>query len=152
METKSIYTIRSLLEELKEKFPKFEENQIFETLKSIYPNEKVDKSKKNITIEGKTFTKPLATNRKDKNNLLKEGSVLANFFKNTSRGDFLRVVKTDGEKAKCINLSLLEEIKERFYSDEESLINLSIEDLANGTVKPFKRKVDKYIKKTEEQK
>lgn len=146
METKSSYTIRTLLTELKERFPQFEENQIFETLKSIYPSEEIDKSKKNITLKGKTFTKPLAASKKEKNNLIKEGSALSKFFKNTSRGDFLRVIKTDGIKAKCINLSLEEEIKKKFYSDEESMINISLEDLANGTVKPFRRKVDKFFK------
>ena len=43
MERKSVYTIRSLLEELKKQFPGFRVNQIFETLKSIYPKESFSK-------------------------------------------------------------------------------------------------------------
>jgi len=146
MERKSEHTIRTLLVELKEKFPSFEKNQIFETLKSIYPSDKISKTKRNITIDNRTFTKPLAVNRKDKTVMQKEDKSLAAFFKNVTRGDFLKVIETDGESAKCINLSLDENIKKKYYDDDESHVNITFEDLANGTVKPFRRKVDKYLK------
>ena len=145
MEKKSEHTIRTLLIELKEKFPSFEKNQIFETLKSIYPSDEISKNKKNITYDNKTFTKPLAVNRKDKTAMKRHDNSLVAFFKNVTRGDFLQVVETDGKIAKCINLTLEENIKKRFYNDDESRVKITLEDLANGTVKPFRRKVDKYL-------
>jgi len=140
---KSIHTINSLLEELKEKFPHFEKNQIFETLKSVYPDSSIPKEQRNISFGGKFFTKPLAASRRDKMNFVKEKSDIVGFFKNTTRGDFIQVVETNGKTAKCINLSLNEDIRSKYYRD--SYINIGFEDIANGTVKPFRRKVDKYI-------
>jgi hypothetical protein len=141
---RSAYTIRSLLEELKEHFPKFENDQIFETLKSIYPDSEIPKEKKNIKLENVTFTKPLALSRKDKSNLIKEESKMVGFFKNLSRGDFLRVVEVEGNSARCINLSLNEDVAKKYYKDE--VVTLTIEDVTNGTVKPYKRKINKYLK------
>ena len=142
---RSAHTISSLLEELKEYFPRFEKNQIFEMLKSVYPDSNIPKSKRNISFDGKIFTKPLAVSRRDKSILVKEGSKIPSFFKNLTKGDFIQVIETDGKTAKCVNLSLKEDVKEKYYNDDESYIKLSFEDIANGTVKPFKRKVDKYI-------
>lgn len=147
MEKRSIYTIRTLLEELKEKTPKFEINQIFETLKSIYPDSKINKENKNIILEGKEFTKPLVLNRKSKNNLLKENNPMTSFFRNFSKGDFLKVVEVKNKEAKCINISLKEKIRKKYYSNEETkYIILTFNDIANGNVKMMKRKVDKYLK------
>ena len=142
---RAVHTINTLLEELKEKFPRFEKNQIFEIQKSIYPDSKIPKNKRNISVDGKTFTKPLAASKHDKNLLTKEDSKLANFFKNTTRGDFVQVIETDGKIATCKNLSLKEDIRKKYYNNEESFVILTFEDIADGTVKPFKRKVDKYI-------
>ena len=141
---RSAYTIRTLLEELKERFPKFEIDQVFETLKSIYPDSGIPKEKKNIKLENVTFTKPLALSRKDKSCLIKEESQMVGFFKNLSRGDFLRVTEVNENSAKCVNLSLNEDIAKKYYKDE--LVTLTIEDIANGTVRPYKRKVSKYLK------
>ena len=54
------------------------------------------------------------------------------------------MIETDGRKAKCINLSLREEIRDEFYKDE--YITISFEDIVNGTIKQVKRKIDKYFK------
>jgi hypothetical protein len=143
MQKKSTHTINTLLEELKQKFPCFEKKQIFEILKSIYPDSSIPREKRNITYGERTFTKPLAVSRKDKARLIKEESDLISFFKNTSRGDFIQVIETDGKVAKCENLSLKEDIRKKYYSD--SPITISFKDIANGTVKLFRRKVDKYI-------
>jgi hypothetical protein len=144
---RSRITINILLEDLKKKTPSFKEGQIFEIQKSIYPKEDVPKDKKNIEINEKIFTKPLALSRKDKNNAIKEHSTLVDFFKNTSRGDFLKVVKVDGLKAECVNLSLKEEILKRYYNDDfTKQVTLRLEDIANGTAKPFSRKLNKYLK------
>jgi len=142
-ESRSVYTLRTLLEELKQKIPQFEKGQIFETIKSIYPSSEVSKEKKNIVLEGRTLTKPLALSRKDKSALIKEQSDLVGFFKNLSRGDFLMVTEIDGNNAKCINLSLNEETIGKYYKDEK--ITLALEDLANGTVRLYRRKISKFV-------
>lgn len=143
---RSTYTIQQLLDEVKQTIPSFEEGQIFETLKSIYPSTKIPRFKRNITYKNISFTKPLASSRKAKENFIKEDSPVADFFKNTTKGDFLRVVSTDGKTAKCINLSLRDSIREDFYSNEEDYILIDYTDIANGTVKQFKRKnVEKYF-------
>jgi len=142
---RSTYTINTLLEELKEKFPSFEKNQIFEIQKSIYPDSEIPKIKRNISFDGKVFTKPLAVSKRDKNLFIKEENKLINFFKNVSRGDFVQVIKTDGKVAKCKNLSLKEDIRKKYYDNDESLVILTLDSLADGTAKLFKRKVEKYI-------
>jgi len=148
MEKRSSYTITTLLEELKQKFPKFEKNQIFETLKSIYPDSTISKENKNITLDKNTFTKPLALNRKDKSFLLKRENKMISFFKNLSKGDFLKVIEVEeNDSAKCINLSLQENIREQYYNDNETkYINLAFSDIANGNVRLMRRKIDKYLK------
>jgi hypothetical protein len=146
MTKRSKYTLQQLLDEVKQTTPSFYEGQIFETLKSIYPSTKTPRYKKNITYKDISFTKPLASSRKAKENFIKEGSPVKDFFKNTTKGDFLRVVETDGKVAKCINLSLKEDIREDYYSNDEDNIIFDYFMIANGTVKHFKRKnVDKYF-------
>ncbi len=142
---RSIYTINTLLEELKERFPRFEKDQVFEIIKSVYPDSSIPKENRNISFNGKVFTKPLAVSRRDKTILIKENSKMINFFKNLSRGDFIKVIETDGNIAKCVNLSLKEDVKNKYYNDNVSYVMLTFEDIANGTVRQFKRKVDKYI-------
>ena len=145
MESKkrSVHTINTLLEELKEKLPRFEINQIFETLKSIYPDSTIPKEKRNILFEGKIFTKPLAASRRDKFSMNKEKNIMVEFFKDITKGDFLKVTEVNGNKAKCVNITIKESVINKYYQDDYIIITL--DDVANGTVKPFKRKVDKYI-------
>jgi hypothetical protein len=145
MERKSAYTIRVLLEELKENFPGFKKGQIFETLKSIYPDEKTPQNKRNIKLSGKVFTKPLALSRRDKMFLQKENSKLSDFFKDRTHGDFIEAIEIKENEVKCINLSLTEDVIDKYYKNE--LITISFDDIANGTIKPFRRKVDKYLNK-----
>lgn len=148
MEKRSSHTIATLLEELKQKFPKFEKNQIFETLKSIYPDSTISKENKNITLNENTFTKPLALNRKSKSFLIKQENKMISFFKNLSKGDFLKVVEVEKDgNAKCINLSLQENTRKQYYNDNETkYVSLSFSDIANGNVRLMRRKIDKYLK------
>lgn len=144
MEKRSSYTINTLLEELKKTTPKFKIGQIFETLKSIYPNTKtLSRDKIDIKLTKISFTKPLASSRKDKVKYIKEDSPLKDFFKNVTKGDFLQVVKIEKDYAKCINLSLKEDIVKKYYKEDE--ITISFDMIADGTIKQFKRKVVKYL-------
>ena len=137
------YTIRTLLEEVKKTLPSFKEGQVFETLKPIYPTDKIPRTKKNIKIKNKVFTKPLAVDKKTKKNFIKQNSPLKKFFREFSRGDFLRVIKTDGTKAYCINESLKPSIRKKYYKE---LIEIDYNNLLNGDVKLYRRKLTKYFK------
>lgn len=141
---RSTYTLQQLLNEIKSTTPSFKVGQLFETLKSIYPDVRVPREKKNVTYEDISFTKPMASSRKAKQTFLKEESPVAGFFRNTTKGDFLRVEKVEGKKAYCINLSLKEDIRERFYKEEYIVVDYMM--IANGTVRPYKRKnIEKYF-------
>jgi len=141
---RSVYTLEQLLEEIKSTTPSFKVGQLFETIKSIYPDVRVPRSKKNITYKDVSFTKPLASSRKAKESFLKEQSPLSDFFRNTGKGDFLQVVKVENKKAYCVNLSIKEKFRERFYKEEYIVLDYMM--IANGMVKPFKRKnIEKYF-------
>ena len=132
--------ISILLEELKD-FT-FKEGQVFETLRPIYPTE----PRVNVVkYQKRYFTKPLAVDKKFKKNLLSEGDVLKDFFKEFTKGDFVKVVKVldNGKRAECENLSLDNNIKEEFYKEN---FNLSNEYLRDGSLKLCKRSVAKYLK------
>ena len=147
MRDRTEHTIKSLLEELKADFPCFQKNQIFETLKSIYPDSTVKRKNKTIKLNAKNFTKPLAVSRKDKAVMIKEGNKMLSFFRNVSKGDFLKVVEINENLAKCVNLSIRENIRNKYYKDEETkFVNISFEDIANGNLRLAKRKIDKYLK------
>ncbi len=146
MRNRAEHTIKSLLEELKTNFPSFEVGQIFETLKSIYPNSTVAKKNKTIRLNSVKFTKPLAVSRKDKAFMVKEENEMLSFFRNLSKGDFLKVVEIDGKTVRCVNLSIKEEIRNKFYGDDETkFINISFDDIANGNLRLVKRRIDKYL-------
>lgn len=147
MGERTAYTIKTLLEELKKRFPCFKKDQIFETLKSIYPNDLIDRKNRIIKFNHKEFTKPLAVSSKDKAKMLKESNKMLVFFRNVSRGDFLKVIKTDGKTAKCVNVSLKESVKRKYYGDEQTrYLTINFDDMANGNIKLVKRKIDKYLK------
>jgi len=140
---KSTYTIQTLLDELKNGLPKFKVGMIFETIQSIFPGSNVNRDKKNVVINGRESTKPLACNRKDKENYVKENSHFANFFKERTRGDFLKVIAIENNVAFCENLSLKENIKESFYENE--LVPITYDDLLNGLVRLYRRKVERFF-------
>jgi len=131
--------ISLLLEELKDFY--FKEGQTFEVLRAIYPHE----PKINVVkYKKKYFTKPLGVDKKFKKNLIKEGDDLADFFKEKTKGDFIRVLSIldNGKKAVCENLSMHKEIKEEFYKDNFVLESVYLRD---GSLKLCKRSVSKYL-------
>lgn len=143
MEKRSTYTIQTLLEELKEGLPELKQGMIFETHKSIFPSPETPKENRNITYRESSFTKPLACNKKDKENYVKENSPAADFFAETSRGDFLRVEEIKNNIAYCTNLSMTEDIKDEFYKEE--LIPITYNDIAAGKVKIYRRNIEKFF-------
>lgn len=143
MENRSAYTIQALLDELKERSPTFKQGMIFETQKTIFPSNEIPKEKRNITYKEVSFTKPLACNKKDKENYIKENSPAASFFKETTRGDFLIIENIKDKVAFCRNLSLKENVVEEFYKDE--LIPITYKDVSIGKVKIYRRKIAKFF-------
>ena len=140
------YTLGRLLEELKEQTPKFEAGQFFEVLKSIYPSGDVLSENKNVMIEGKKLTLPMASSQKSKRQFEKDKSPFFSFSKDNTRGDFLEIVETDGYTAKCINRSINDAIQEKFYiNDEVRNITISFNDVLDNTVKRVYRGIKKYI-------
>lgn len=139
-------TLREILEEAIKDLPDFRAGQYFETLKSIYPVQE-NKESKNIVVNGKLITKPSAVDKKSKREFIKHNSPLKNFFKNKTKGDILQVVEVQNNTAKCINLNLNEEIKEKYYKNH--FIFLNYEDIINGVIKQVKRNVSKYTEEPE---
>ena len=140
------YTLGRLLEELKVQPPKMEVGQFFEVLKSIYPSGDVLTESKNIVIEGKKLTLPLASSQKSKRQFEKDKSPFFNFSKDNTRGDFLEIVETDGYTAKCINRSLNEEIQNKFYVNNDlQYIKITFDEVTENIVKRVYRGIKKYI-------
>jgi hypothetical protein len=133
-------TLQDLLDEAKKKLPEFKEGQYFEALRSIYPEKNPDK---NIEIDGKRFTKPLAVDKKTKREFSKNNSPFNEFFKNKKKGDLLKIIEVNGEIAKCENVSLNEEFKKKYY--ENHYIFISYKDLIEGTIKRVYKNIDKYV-------
>lgn len=143
---KPIYTFNSLLKELKEEITTIKEEQIYETLKPFYASSK----DRHIIIDGKKITKPLAVSKKNKNTFKRENSPLVEFYDDTKKGDFLKVISIENGIAKCINLSLKEEIKDKYYKEE--FIYLTIENIILGDVKLAQRGVSKYVNSKDKEK
>ncbi len=140
---RSIQTINAILEELKNNLPSFKEGMVFETLETIFPQDKGILNEESVVeYQGNSFTKPLAVNRKEKEKYFKEESPVSDFFEERTRGDFLRVVKINNKgEALCENLSIKKDIREQFYD----YIPINEEDLAKGKVKIYKRNIKKFF-------
>lgn len=134
-------TIKDLLEEAKKELPEFKEGQFFETLKPIYPVK--EETDKNLMVNGKKITKPLAVDKKSKKEFNKYGSPFKDFFINRKKGDLLKIVEVNGEIAKCENLSINEEFKKKYY--ENHYVFISYKDLIEGTIKRVYKNIDRYI-------
>jgi hypothetical protein len=141
-----MYTLGALLEELRSQHPKFEVGQFFEVHKSIYPSNIISSKNKNVLIEGKILTLPLACSQKAKRQFKKDKSPFLNFSKDNTRGDFLEIIEIDGNTAKCINRSLSEEIQQKYYiSNDVKYINITFEDVLDNTVSRVYRGIKKFI-------
>jgi hypothetical protein len=141
METKANHTLRLLMEEIGSTIPDFKVGQIYITIKSLYPT--YSAKNKNIVIDNKTITKPLACSKKSKEWFRKDKSILYDFFQEKTKGDFLKGVKEENNIAYCENISLKKEIKEKYYKDE--LIKITKDDILNNNVKLYKRNITKFF-------
>lgn len=133
-------TLRSILASVKKPFAV---GQIYETIKSLYPE--YESKNKNITINNFTFTKPLASSYKSKKKYLKENSILKTFYTEYNKGDMLYIIEVKDDIAYCKNMSLNEEVKNLYYKDE--IVKIKYEDIFFGNVKLLKQmKGNRYNK------
>jgi hypothetical protein len=79
-----------------------------ETMVTLYPTTP-DRAEKNIVLEGTVMTQPLATSVAAKTMMKKDSSPLLTIYKDTKRGDILKVKSVDGNKIVCENLSVKQE-------------------------------------------
>ena len=110
------YTLKEILESVK--IPDFKVGQFFEIKQSVFPDASYPREKKNLCFEDNSFTKPLASSKKDKESYFKEKSPVADFYYNDRRGDIVEVVDVVDGKAKCINKSMKKEALEKYYKDD----------------------------------
>jgi hypothetical protein len=143
METRSIITLRLLLEDLKKDLPPFKVGEVFETMKSIYPPSTMKRIEKNIIVEGIEITKPLAVSKKAKELFKKDKSVLSTFYVDFKKGDLLKVINVKNGVAICENVSIKNEFKELYYKNQ--LIEITIEDVISNNVRQVKRNVKKIL-------
>jgi TusA-related sulfurtransferase len=143
---KDVYTLNSLLDEIKKETPKLNEGDFLEVLKSIYPSDNIGGNKKNVELpEGHRATLPLACSGKSKREFKKHNPYFFRMFKDNTRGDFLEIIETDGYTAKCINRSIKEEYLNEYYEDDMKIIEVKFEDILNGSIKKVYRGIKKYI-------
>jgi len=136
-------TLGKLLEDLKKDLPNLKEGMFFETIKSIYPTEDMSKENKNIILEGEVFTKPLALSQKEKKEIIKEQSPLSVFFNETNKGDYLKIIKKENDVYYCKNISLKEEVINKYYKND--VITITDKDIIDNTVKPIIRIRHSYL-------
>lgn len=135
------YTLKEILEEIN--VPDFHVGQFFEIKRSVFPDSEYPKSRKNISFGDNSFTKPLASSKKDKEEYFKKGSPLADFYCNDKKGDIIEVIAIDDGKAKCLNRSMKKEALEKYYKDD--YIFVTKEMLIEGEVKPIIRNAKKFL-------
>ena len=129
-------TLESLLEEAKKEICDIEEGQVYETINSIYPDENISPSEKNVVINDVKMTLPLASSSRAKRQFKKYGSSLKTLFKEGVKGDFLLVEKIDGDKMICRNMSISEDYFEKYYkSPSMKKIVITKDDIVKGNVK-----------------
>lgn len=137
-------TLGKLLEDLKKDLPNLKVGMFFETIKSIYPTEDIAKENKNIILEGEVFTKPLALSKKEKKEMIKEESPFVNFFNEKNKGDYLKIIKKEDGIYYCKNISLKEEIIDKYYKND-NYIKITDKDIISNSVKPIIRIRHSYL-------
>lgn len=136
-------TLGKLLEDLKKDLPSLKVGMFFETLKSIYPTEDIAKENKNIILEGDVYTKPLALSKKEKKEMISENSPFESFFNERDKGDYLKIIKKEDGIYYCRNISLKEEVLNKYYKND--YIKITDKDIINDTVKPIIRIRHSYL-------
>lgn len=129
-------TLEGLLEEVKREMCDVEVGQVYETMNSIYPDEHILPSDKNIVVDDVRMTLPLACSARAKRGFKKTGSSLNEMFKEGIKGDYLLVEKVSGERILCKNMSITEDSFNKYYvAPTMKKIVITKNDIAKGNVK-----------------
>lgn len=110
-------TINEILARLSKEVPLAEVGDILETQKTIFPSGSELREDKNIIINSKEITPPLACSKKWKKLLLKEKSDLCEIYKDFDRGDLLKIKQVLPGKIIVENLSIDDEFRKDFEVD-----------------------------------
>lgn len=129
-------TLEKLLNEMSENIPIIKDGDIFETIKTLYPNHNIPKNEKNIMIEGVEMTYPIATSKKTKKVFIKEKSPLLEMFNELTRGDLLKVVSISKNKIICENISVKKEVQ---GNNIKNIIVIDKLDILRGDYKLVQR-------------
>lgn len=110
-------TINKILQRLSKEIPFAEEGDLLETQKTIFPDSKTPREEKNIIINSKEVTPPLACSKGWKTLMLKDKADLCQIYKDFDRGDILKVKDVLPGKVIVENLSIDEEFRKEFEID-----------------------------------
>lgn len=111
-------TINKILTRLSKETPIAEVGDLLETKKTIYPDAKTKREDKNIIVDSKEMTVPLACSKEWKKTLVKEEAPLREIYLEFERGDILLVKEILNNKVIVENLSIEEEFRKRFAIDK----------------------------------
>lgn len=134
-------TIEAVLNAARSEISNIEVGQVYETLRSIYPDDSIPSYIKNIELNDVRMTLPLASSLKAKREYYNSNNILKEIFKDMRRGDYLVVeeVNEDGTFI-CKNVSLNEEKADEFYKDPIlKKIKLNKDDITFGNIKRIYR-------------
>jgi hypothetical protein len=133
-------TINSILSKLTQQLPIVKENDLLETFKTIYHN--TNNKIKNIIIEDVEMSIPIVASRATKNLMKKDGSLLASIYNDMNSGDILKVIKTNGTKLYCENLSIKPEYRQEIIIDKLNILKEEYK-LIERTSQRLKKSIEK---------
>ena len=134
-------TIKSILNNLSKEMPIVSQDDIVETIKTLYPSCDIPRDEKNIIVDGMTMTIPFCSSKETKRMLIKENSPLLRIYKDLDRGDILLVDNDAPNNIKVTNLSIKEEYRHPFTIEKL--------DVIKGNFNIIKRKSIDLIKTLE---
>lgn len=110
-------TINKILQRLNKEIPLAEVGDILETQRTIFPNSKTPREEKNIIINSKEVTPPLACSKSWKTLMLKDHADLCQIYKDFDRGDLLKIKEVVPGRIIVENLSIDKEFRKDFEID-----------------------------------
>lgn len=111
-------TINKILQRLTKEIPFAEVGDILETQKTIFPNPSLPREEKDIIINSKEITPPLACSKSWKTLMIKDKADLCQIYKDFDRGDLLKVIDVKPGKVIVENISIDEEFRKQFEVDK----------------------------------
>lgn len=111
-------TINKILTRLSKETPLAEIGDLLETKKTLYPDANIKREDKNIIVDSKEMTVPLACSKEWKKTLIRDKAPLREIYLEFDRGDILVVKKILKNKVIVENISIEEEFRKDFAIDK----------------------------------